>query len=552
MKTITFYSYKGGVGRSLTLANIAMRLSQLKKTVCVVDFDLDAPGLRFKFTNDYLLEDNEKKGLVDYIYQFSQEGELPENISDFTNKLIPKNVNSEPIIFISAGNINSSDYWKKLSMIRWADMFYSKHGHGIKFFLDLKAKIEKEFQPDYLLIDSRTGITDISGITLRILADEIIILAVNNKENIFGTKKILQSFINESYISKKKIKLRFVLTRLPYSESTQDKEKEFQVIQSVKKELQDVYNEKELDFFVIHADKDLGEKESLVLGSSIDEKARLLFNKKQHETETMLSRDYLTLFDKITEGDLFQEAHLLKIKEAEEEFANAMNQKDLTKKLVYLNKVIKLDSNNYRYLIERGTLFWTLEMTQEAIDDFLDALKLKNSDLYAQYALGLLSIKSKEYENAVKYLTPIIQILPEAASYKAYALRKLNRNKEALDFLNQFLGEHPDMDTALNSRADLLRINGDFDNALKDIYKAIELNPSEPMFIATLAEIRASSKDIEGFYLSLTIALSKGLTALQMSAAKEVYEMFINDKRFLELMGKYQIDVNSVFSIKES
>ena len=31
MKTITFYSYKGGVGRTLALANTAKRLSEFKK-----------------------------------------------------------------------------------------------------------------------------------------------------------------------------------------------------------------------------------------------------------------------------------------------------------------------------------------------------------------------------------------------------------------------------------------------------------------------------------------------------------------------------------------
>ena len=45
MKTITFYSYKGGVGRSLTLSNIATRLADLGKKVCIIDFDLEAPGL---------------------------------------------------------------------------------------------------------------------------------------------------------------------------------------------------------------------------------------------------------------------------------------------------------------------------------------------------------------------------------------------------------------------------------------------------------------------------------------------------------------------------
>ncbi len=49
MKTITFYSYKGGVGRTLALANVAMRLSEFKKKVCMIDFDLEAPGLHHKF-----------------------------------------------------------------------------------------------------------------------------------------------------------------------------------------------------------------------------------------------------------------------------------------------------------------------------------------------------------------------------------------------------------------------------------------------------------------------------------------------------------------------
>ena len=48
MKTLTFYSYKGGVGRSLALVNIATRLSEFGKKVCIIDFDLEAPGLHLK------------------------------------------------------------------------------------------------------------------------------------------------------------------------------------------------------------------------------------------------------------------------------------------------------------------------------------------------------------------------------------------------------------------------------------------------------------------------------------------------------------------------
>ena len=52
MKTITFYSYKGGVGRTLALANIAKRLSEFGKKVCLIDFDLEAPGLHHPLSPD--------------------------------------------------------------------------------------------------------------------------------------------------------------------------------------------------------------------------------------------------------------------------------------------------------------------------------------------------------------------------------------------------------------------------------------------------------------------------------------------------------------------
>ena len=45
MKTITFYSYKGGTGRSLALANAARYLARLEFKVVALDFDLEAPGL---------------------------------------------------------------------------------------------------------------------------------------------------------------------------------------------------------------------------------------------------------------------------------------------------------------------------------------------------------------------------------------------------------------------------------------------------------------------------------------------------------------------------
>src|SRR5438105_11487100 len=50
METVAFYSYKGGVGRSLLLANAARFLATLGRGVVALDFDFEAPGLHYKLS----------------------------------------------------------------------------------------------------------------------------------------------------------------------------------------------------------------------------------------------------------------------------------------------------------------------------------------------------------------------------------------------------------------------------------------------------------------------------------------------------------------------
>ncbi|WP_268761970.1 AAA family ATPase, partial [Frankia casuarinae] len=46
---ITFYSYKGGSGRTMALANVAWLLAASGKRVLTVDWDLESPGLHRYF-----------------------------------------------------------------------------------------------------------------------------------------------------------------------------------------------------------------------------------------------------------------------------------------------------------------------------------------------------------------------------------------------------------------------------------------------------------------------------------------------------------------------
>ena len=48
-KVVTFYSFKGGTGRTMALANVAWILASNGLKVLVVDWDLDSPGLHRYF-----------------------------------------------------------------------------------------------------------------------------------------------------------------------------------------------------------------------------------------------------------------------------------------------------------------------------------------------------------------------------------------------------------------------------------------------------------------------------------------------------------------------
>ena len=65
---LTFYSYKGGVGRSMALANVAIILSKWGYNVLIVDWDLEAPGLEYYF-KDYLDIETVKQypGMIDIL-----------------------------------------------------------------------------------------------------------------------------------------------------------------------------------------------------------------------------------------------------------------------------------------------------------------------------------------------------------------------------------------------------------------------------------------------------------------------------------------------------
>jgi Mrp family chromosome partitioning ATPase len=67
-KVVTFYSYKGGVRRSMAVANVGVLLAQWGYKVLLVDFDLEAPGLENYFETFSESRDLRKEpGIVEFL-----------------------------------------------------------------------------------------------------------------------------------------------------------------------------------------------------------------------------------------------------------------------------------------------------------------------------------------------------------------------------------------------------------------------------------------------------------------------------------------------------
>jgi MinD-like ATPase involved in chromosome partitioning or flagellar assembly len=287
METITFYSYKGGTGRSLALANAAWYLARLGRKVVALDFDLEAPGLPYKFCLD---PDGKalavQAGVVDYIYSFMEDGGASRPIKEFALEV---NVPSaaKPITLIPAGRVPSVDYWFKLSQINWHALFYSPHASGVQILLEFKNRILDELDPDFLLVDSRTGITEMGGVATALFADRVICLVSPAMESLEGSRAVLRSLKRSRRESgAADIEIKVALSRLPEMKSSEDERGLIGHIQSVMNEEADDLRDTLAcqHVFVLHSEPALQVREALRVGSGIS------------PDESVLLRDYLRLF----------------------------------------------------------------------------------------------------------------------------------------------------------------------------------------------------------------------------------------------------------------
>jgi hypothetical protein len=192
-KVVTFYSFKGGTGRTMALANVAWILASNGLKVLVVDWDLDSPGLH-RYFHPFLSPAKVAATpgiielLTDYAWEATQVADRSAAWVSRRAQVLPHAVSLSwdfprggMLDFVSAGRQNR-DYSAAVTSIDW-DTFYERLDGG-RFFDALRADMKRNY--DYTLIDSRTGLSDIADICTVHLPDTLVDCFTLNDQSIDG------------------------------------------------------------------------------------------------------------------------------------------------------------------------------------------------------------------------------------------------------------------------------------------------------------------------------------------------------------------------------
>ncbi|QOV37201.1 ParA family protein [Streptomyces ferrugineus] len=180
---VTFYSLRGGVGRTTALAAAARILSERGRRLLCVDMDLEAPGLA---TVLGCPEPREDQGVLPLLLALERGDEV-----DIRDHVLRVN-EGEELYCLPAGRL-SSDYADRLRLLD-PEIWYREAGNPLHQLLQL-AK-ESALEPDLILLDSRTGISPVAAPLLFDVSDLAIICFYPHPQAERGTELLVKALMS--------------------------------------------------------------------------------------------------------------------------------------------------------------------------------------------------------------------------------------------------------------------------------------------------------------------------------------------------------------------
>ncbi|MFJ6391283.1 KGGVGR-motif variant AAA ATPase [Streptomyces sp. NPDC091972] len=180
---VTFYSLRGGVGRTTALAAAARILSERGRRLLCVDMDLEAPGLA---TVLGCPEPREDQGVLPLLLALERGEEV-----DIRDHVLRVN-EGEELYCLPAGQL-SSDYADRLRLLD-PEIWYREANNPLHQLLQL-AK-ESALEPDLILLDSRTGISPVAAPLLFDVSDLAVICFYPHPQAERGTELLVKALMS--------------------------------------------------------------------------------------------------------------------------------------------------------------------------------------------------------------------------------------------------------------------------------------------------------------------------------------------------------------------
>lgn len=220
-EVVTFYSYKGGTGRTMALSNIAVLLARRENAsvpVLMLDWDMEAPGL-----HHYFEQHEERPGVLEFFEACRQQLErisletagaradgqargredgghneggrkdgggegaaLAQRVLDAIDwqQYVVRVDQGSPLYLMRAGRFDAS-YSERLAQMRW-DQLFDTCPALFRCFADTLAR---HFR--YVLVDSRTGRTDSAGICTTLLPKKLVVVFTPNRQSLEGVDALV-------------------------------------------------------------------------------------------------------------------------------------------------------------------------------------------------------------------------------------------------------------------------------------------------------------------------------------------------------------------------
>ncbi len=565
-QTVTFYSYKGGVGRSMALVNIACLAAKEKKKILLIDCDLEAPGLHqfFKAADD-------TKGFVDLVSDINSftDDEANNNEEGYNTFMetrfydyVDREVN--PFAAVQASNANmpsetvakndltddsicidliksgkfDDGYSKKLGAINWLTLYEKAPA----FFRTFAAWLETKY--DYIFIDARTGLADTSGICTMLMPQKLVMVFVLNKQNIDGVVDVARQAIDYRFDSNdcRRLDIYPLPSRIensvnPYLQLWIDNYRgKFEKLFKDKYMLNDCrlhsyFDRCFIQYYAIHA---YGENIPS-LYESITSSNFITYNYNNFYTVVKKNIPAWEVLSLEEEQALINEANEL-FRQGLDLYYKAEYEKAKEK----YEKVIELNPEYTDVYNEMGNIYFQYKKYNEALAFYNKSIALKPDYAIGLRNAGIVYNQLKENDKALEVLNKAIKLKPdyaEAYSDRGITKRRLKDYDSAIEDFNIAIKLKPEFADPYSNRGNIKFDLEKYNEALEDYSIAIKLKAGDAVFYQNRALAYSKLNDNDVALVNYTTAIS-----LKPENASIYYDrgyVYERQKKYLEAEADY-------------